>query len=262
MERKEAGNSGTTSLHLAVRKDAKLSSEYEELKRRLDDSIRKEDGRQRALRRKRDERRNIKKGGGGKAIAKAILGGKRMAADDTDFRFGANVPDGGEESIDERIAREQQERCMSRVYCSECKTYHGYCAELKEDKEKLKMLPTGDGNTTNTRQRQGGLNFINPQDLTTTPQEAKILMVKLTEKGKNGQPSITLKVAFKGDIRYVWLPARKSDPRYALLLNLFGPDENNWVDERIHLYLEKDDFTENYQQRITVPKEEKKNKRK
>lgn len=230
-----------------------MSSEYEKLKQQLDNSCRKEEVRQRILRRKRDDRRAIKKGGGGKAIARAILGGKRMA-DDTDFSFGANVPS---ESVDERIAREQAERCMERIYCSACKTYHGYCAELKEDKEKLKMLPTGDA-ATSQRQRTGGLNFINPQDLTTTPQEAKILMVRLTEKGKNGQPSITLKVAFKGDIRYLWLPARRSDARYNLLLNAFGPDENNWVDERIHLYLEKDEFSENYQQRISVPKSEEK----
>jgi hypothetical protein len=240
-----------------------LSSEYEELKAKLDAECRKEEARQRILERKKDERRAIKKGGGGKAIAKAILGGKRMD-DDTDFSFGHNVPDestsreSGAE-IDRRIAEEAAKRCMGRVYCQICKTFHGYCAEVKEDKEKLKMLPTGDGNTT-TRQRQGGLNFINLQDLTTTPQEAKILMVKLTEKGKNGQPSITLKVAFKGDIRYIWLPARKSDPRYNLLLNEFGPDENDWVDERIHLFLEKDNFTENYQQRILVPKDDKKRK--
>lgn len=188
-------------------------------------------------------------------------------ADDTDFSFGHNVPDESESresgaEIDRRIAEEAAGRCMGRVYCQVCKTFHGYCAEVKEDKEKLKMLPTGDDRSNNTQRRAGGLNFINPQDLTTTPQEAKILMVRLTEKGKNGQPSITLKVAFKGDIRYVWLPARKSDARYALLLNAFGPDENNWVDERIHLFLEKDEFSENYQQRITVPKNEEKSRRK
>jgi hypothetical protein len=78
-------------------------------------------------------------------------------------------------------------------------------------------------------------------------------MVKYTEKGgKTGQPSITLKIAFKGEIRYLWLPARKSDARYKLLLNAFGPDENNWVDERIVLFVEKNDFTEKYEQRVDV----------
>ena len=228
-----------------------MSSDYEELKRKLDADCRKQEARQRILRGKRDERRAIRKGGGGKQIAKAILGGKRMADDDgTDFTFGANVPHGDSESIDERIARQAAERCMEKVYCGACKKYHGYCAEITEEKERLKMLPTGDGTGTR-RTGGGGLAFINPEDLSTQPQEAKILMVKFTEKGgKSQQPSITLKVAFKGDIRYVWVPARMSDPRYKMLINSFGPDENNWIDERFTLYLEKNEFTEKYEQKL------------
>jgi hypothetical protein len=234
--------------------EPKLSSEYEDLKAKLDADFRKQEARQRILRRKRDERRDIKKGGGGKQIAKAILGGKRMA-DDTDFNFGANVPD---ESIDERIAREQAERCMEKIYCGACKRYHGYCAEITEDKEKMKMLPTGDGTQTRSRNNSGGgLAFVNPEDLSTQPQEAKILMVKFTEKGgKSNQPSITLKIAFKGDIRYVWMPARISDPRYKLFLDAFGPDENNWVEERFTMKLKKDDFTEKYQTQYEIVKEQ------
>lgn len=228
---------------------------YEELKRRTDEQIRKEEARQRILRGKRDERRAIRKAGGGTSIAKAILGGKNQSMGDTSFGFGHNIPD---ESIDERIAREQAERCMEKLYCPACKRYHGYCAEIAEEKEKLKMLPTGDGNNNSRRNTGGGLPFINAEDLSTQPQEAKILMVKFTEKGgKSNQPSITLKCAFKGDIRYVWMPARTSDARYKLFLDAFGPDENNWVEERFTMHLEKNEFTEKYETRFVIPKEKK-----
>lgn len=238
-------------LHLSVRKDAKLSSEYQNLKRRLDESIYKEQARQKILKAKREEKRAIKKAGGGHAIAKVLM------SKDTDFEFGHNNNPHTEtrEDIDRRIAEQAASRCMGRVACQLCGKFHGYCIEVEEEKERTKMLPTGDNNdSSKNRARTGGLNFLNAQDLTSNPQEAKVLMVRYTEKGKSG-PSITLKIAFKGDIRYLWVPARKSDPRYATLLNAFGPDENNWVDQRINLFLEKDDFSENYVQRIAVPKE-------
>ena len=216
---------------------------YDEIRKRTEENIRKEEAKRRILKKKREEQLAIKKAGGGHAIARAIMG------DDTDFNYGANEPTA--ESIDERITREQASRCMAKIICHECGHYHGYCAEIKE--EKNKMLPTGDNNSTNNR-RQGGLNFINNQDLSTTPQEAKILMVKFSEKGKQG-PSITLKLAFKGEIRYLWVPCRKTDDRYKALLGAFGPDENNWVDERIHILLEKNEFTESHQTAIKIPEQ-------
>lgn len=216
---------------------------YEELTKRIEEENRILEAKQKILRKKREERKQIKKAGGGHAIAKKILMGK-----DTDFDYGANVhPESGEE-IDRRIAEEAAGRCMGRVCCQVCKAFHGYCVEVKE---KL-MLPTGEDRGNNNRQRQGGLNFINNQDLTDQPQEAKILMVKFTEKGKQG-PSITLKLAFGNEMRYLWVPCRKTDARYATLLNAFGPNENNWVDQRIHLLLEKDDFSEGYRTAVQIP---------
>jgi len=232
----------------AEKKEQKLSSEYEELKRRIDDSIKRDEARQRILRRKRDERRDIKKGGGGKEIARKILGGKRMGSSDTDFRFGANVDDG--ESIDERIAREQAERCMGKVYCPECKTYHGYCAEIKEEREKLKMLPTGDERSSSRSNNQSGISWLKPEKLSTAAKEAKILAVHYNEKGRFGA-RVELKLALDGEIIYWGIDPKKNseNPNYKDLTAKFGHDENNWIDQRILLYVEEHKF---YQGRFNI----------
>jgi hypothetical protein len=207
---------------------------YEELTNRIKEENRLYEAKQKILRAKREERKRIQQAGGGHSIAKQIMGR------DTDFNYGANVD------------AEDPNRCMGQVVCKKCGKFHGYCIEVEEEKEKSKMLPTGEKEDGRRPQRSGGLNFINTVDLTAQPQEAKILMVKYTDKGKQG-PSITLKLAFKNEIRFLWVPCRKSDPRYAILLNSFGPNENNWIDERINLLLEKDDFSDNYKQSIQVP---------
>jgi hypothetical protein len=228
---------------------------YEQLQKRIEEENRLYEAKTKILRKKREERKQIKRAGGGHEIAKKILMGK-----DTDFDYGANTsPESGVE-IDRRIAEEAADRCMGRVACQVCKKFHGYCVEITEEKEKLKMLPTGEDGGNNRRgsgRQSGGLNFINNVDLTDQPQEAKILMVKFTEKGKQG-PSITLKLAFKNEIRYLWVPCRKSDQRYTSMLNAFGANENNWVDERIILLLEKDEFSEGFRTAVRVPAETKK----
>jgi hypothetical protein len=218
---------------------------YEELTKRIEKENRLLEAKQKILQAKREERKKIKQAGGGHAIAKRILMGK-----DTDFDYGANVHSESGTEIDRRIAEEAAGRCMGRVLCQVCKKFHGYCVEVQE---KI-MLPTGDdqGNNRRSGQRQGGLNFINNQDLTDQPQEAKVLMVKFTEKGKQG-PSITLKLAFGNEMRYLWVPCRKTDARYATLLGAFGPNENNWVDKRIHLLLEKDEFSEGFRTAVQIP---------
>ena len=215
---------------------------YDDLKKQIEASNKKEEARIRAIRKKREEKQAIKTAGGGHELARKLLQPMANNDSDTDFAFGHNATD------DESEASASD--CMGRVECQRCKKFHGYCREIEE---KVKMLPTGDNNeSSRNRSRTGGLNFINTQDLSTTPTEAKILMVKYTEKGKAG-PSITLKMAFKGEIRFLWVPARKSDPRYSAMISAFGPDENNWVDQRIHLSLEKDDFSENFKQTISIP---------
>ena len=197
----------------------------------------------RAIREKKAERQAIKKAGGGQAIAKKLM------ERDTDFNFGNNAPEQSED-IDRRIEAEAAGRCMGRVMCQICKKFHGYCIEVQEEKEKYKMLPSGDG-TSKSNTRKGGLDFLTIDDLSTQPQEVKILMVRYNENGQWG-PTVMLKTAFKGSIKYVSIKPTKKDPRYKLLLDHFGPDENNWVDQRFLVMAEKDEFTEAFRMKFDL----------
>lgn len=224
-----------------------MSSEYLNLKRRLDEACQKEEAKQKVLRAKRAAKRAIKKLGGGHAIAKAILptGGVTARDNETDFAYGYNEP--AEPSSSDSNAS-HDDGCMGSVRCERCRKFHGYCREVEE---RIKMLPTGD--TVPSRgNRKGGLNWLKPEALTTTPQEAKILMVRYQEEGQWG-PRVNMKLAFKGEIFFLGVKPSKKDPRYAVLLAKFGADENDWVDQRILLALEKDEFSEAYNMRIIVP---------
>lgn len=219
----------------------KLSSEYQELQRRINESIHKEEARRKILKAKREEKNAIKKAGGGKQLAKIMLEGKQ--SNDTDFNFGANE---SKESIDQRIAREHAERCMERVRCDVCGFSFGFCQELQDEKEKLRMLPSGNEPTTGKRNpSKTGINWLSVEDLTNQPQEAKILQVNYNKEGRFGA-RVEMKLAFNGEIIYWGVPPRKDDrnPNYKSLLDKFGPNENDWVDQRILLYNEAHKFYE------------------
>jgi hypothetical protein len=220
-------------------------SEYEELKKKLDASIYKDEARQRAIRKKREEKQAIKKAGGGHAIAKAIM------PDDTDFNYGNNQV----EDIDKHIEQEAASRCMGRSVCQTCGKFHGYCVEIDEEKEKLKMLPTGSESTSSSggKKREGAMVWLKVEDLSTTPKEAKILMVRLNKNGRFGA-RVELKLAFEGKIVYWGVPPNKEQTNYSILINKFGADENDWVDQRILFFLEKDKFSEQYFIRVDIAK--------
>lgn len=216
---------------------------YEELQRRINESIYKEEARRKILKTKREEKKQIKKAGGGHAIAKAIMPKNDEHNHSTDFEFGYNTT----ESIDERIAREHAERCMERIECNVCGFSFGFCQELKDEKEKLKMLPTGD-NAGSRKKTAGksGINWLSTEDLSTQPQEAKILSVFYNKNGRFGA-RVEMKLAFNGEIIYWGVEPKKdsNSPNYKMLLEKFGPNENDWIDQRILLYVEPHKFYEN-----------------
>jgi hypothetical protein len=207
-----------------------------------------------ALKKKREERENVERAGGGHAIAKSLMGrntsmGKsgepQNFEDNTDFNYGAN------ENIDARIAHDQENRCMERVVCSSCGVSHGFCAEITEDKEKMKMLPTGNESQPRGGNRKGGMEWLKNEDLSLQPKEAKILMVRYNKEGRFGA-RVEMKLAIEGKIKYWGVPPKSDDrnPNYRLLTGKFGHDENNWVDQRILLMLEQDDFSQQYFVRV------------
>ncbi len=223
-------------------------SSYEELQKKLDASIRKDEARQKAIRAKREEKQAIKKAGGGHALARAMM------SPDTDFNYGSN--EGGAE-IDRRIEQEAAGRCMGRVVCQVCKTFHGYCVEVAEEKEKQKMLPTGDEGTGTRSKRAGGMDWLKNEDLSKTGKEAKILGVRADTENRFG-PRVTIKLAIEGKIKFWGIPTTKGkSPNYRLLIDKFGNDENDWLDKRILILLEQDEFSGQYFARVDFPQEEK-----
>jgi hypothetical protein len=225
--------------------------EYKDLQRRIEADIVRDQTRQKAIRAKREERKSVKKAGGGREIAKAM--GKSNGADtDTDFSFGHNEP---QPDIDTRIAEDYNKRCMERVQCS-CGQSHGFCAEILEDREKLKMLPTGNEPTGGRgNRRPGGMEWLKNEDLSTTPKEAKILMVRYNKEGRFGA-RVEMKLAFDSGIKYFGVPPKTDgkNENYKLLTGRFGHDENEWVDQRILLFLEQDQFSGQYFVRVDFPK--------
>lgn len=214
-----------------------MSSEYERLKKRLEESCRKEEARQRAIERKKAEKHNIRKSGGGHAIARALM------PEDTDFNYGQNE------------VQSDEDHCMGSVRCSQCGKHHGYCREIEEEKEKLKMLPTGNEAQSGTRRKASGMDWLKNEDLSVQSKEAKILMVRYNQEGRFGA-RVEMKLALDGKIKYWGVPPRLDDknPNYRILTEKFGHNENDWVDQRILLSLEKDEFTQQYFVHVDFPK--------
>ena len=127
---------------------------------------------------------------------------------------------------------------------------------IEVEQRSVTMLPTNGGSAPRTK-RAGALPYIKNEQLSTTPKTAKILAVKVVD-GRFGQ-QVLLKLAFEGGTWFLGLNTKVNDngqyrnPNYKLLIDKFGPDENNWVDQSILLFLEQDDFSGQYFMRADFP---------
>lgn len=120
-----------------------------------------------------------------------------------------------------------------------------WLADMKTEEETDEMLPTsGSGGTPKGKSRAGAMKFITNEMLSMQDQEATILGIKLDEENKFGA-RVILKLAFQGQTVF-WGVNIKKNPNYQMMLEKFGPEENDWVNQKILLHLEKDDFTGNY----------------
>jgi hypothetical protein len=172
-----------------------------------------------------------------------------------DVEYGFNVEDDTPTYV---------QACMGLLVCPHC-SKAVMCGDIQPNKvvitEENKMLPSGDSQQQQSNQKRGrgqqqGLPRLDNSMLSRQPKEAKILMVKQVE-GQYGL-QVALKLAFEGQATMWYVKAdRKKNPNYGLLLDKFGPDENDWVGQVILLKLEQDDFTEQFFARVSFPAEAK-----
>lgn len=160
---------------------------------------------------------------------------------------------------------EKSSGCGGTVECAVCGKFHGWCDELtasKQVNEQIgeKMLPTGASTpqASNSGARRGsGVPFLSDADLSTTPREARILMVELKPKAKYG-PAIHVKLAINGAIRIYSITITGQDgelsPNYKILVDKLGPEENDWIDKKFNVFLEQNKFNESYWKRISFSK--------
>jgi hypothetical protein len=142
-----------------------------------------------------------------------------------------------------------------------------YCKErITEITKHLKentLLPKADSAPTtsgkSTRSRGQGLNWLRNEDLSKTPKAAKILAVRYDGENKFG-PRVILKMAFEGETKF-WGVSIKKNPNYKLLLEKFGEDENDWVSSSILLWLEAEEFSEQYYTRVGFPEAKEKSRK-
>lgn len=137
------------------------------------------------------------------------------------------------------------------------------------EKENEAMLPNagqpqqrGKGGVGGGSNRGGGgggntnaLPYLNADMLSTQPKEARILMVRSEPQHRFG-PSVVVKLALEGKT-VLWTLQINNNPNFGILLHQFGKDENEWVDKRILLILEQDEFTETYNIRTKFPPKQK-----
>ncbi len=107
---------------------------------------------------------------------------------------------------------------------------------LGEELEEMAMLPQpGGGKTPSQRQnnRKGpNVPFLNVEDLTETPEPAKILAIITENTGYN---DIIVKIQL-GARRFFW-GLKASNPNYETLFRTFGANSDKWVNEEISLGL-------------------------
>jgi hypothetical protein len=111
------------------------------------------------------------------------------------------------------------------------------------------MLPSSESPSEPKQRRgrgQANVNWIKNEDLKSTPTEVKILAVNYEAENRfNKRPSIVLKLALNGQTKF-WRVDIAKNPNYKKLLDRFGAEENDWLDNKVLLALEQHGFYGNY----------------
>lgn len=130
-----------------------------------------------------------------------------------------------------------------------CKGVQRRILELTNYVKEFEMLPDNMGEAPSRGKRSTAkVPYIGVEDLDTTPREAKILAVRANPNGRYGG-QVIVKIAIAGKAM-MWGVSLKN-PNYDLLLKKFGRGENDWINQKIYLHNELDDFSENYNIRVS-----------
>lgn len=209
---------------------------------------------------------------------------------DTDFQFGHNVRD----NADPWGRNTEPERTVSKFGVTEVQTENsgpvsgvvsgGYFGHLESAfetdaflkmvwlrlnslKEEIRtMLPAaGTTEKATPRKNSGGsarIPFLTVEHLTKQPKEAKVLSVRAMTKEWNGRASqvVSYKLAMDGHT-FMW-DLKLANPNLKILQDKFGLDENDHVGQKILLFLEQDEHTEQYWPRVDFPSGTQKTKNK
>ena len=102
-----------------------------------------------------------------------------------------------------------------------------------------------------------GHDFLKADDLSTDPKTAKILAVRVQPDNFNPKVNVVMcKVTLDGHIK-MW-PIRLNNPNLEVLQNAFGTNENDWLDKKIQLSVEEDEFDGRHWIRAAIVGEKKK----
>jgi len=245
---------------LTKRIQANIAKEYRDRRESIAKPAARTEAQQQAIDKKRRELNDIKKAGGGRAIAKKLMG------KDTEFNYGANeVPKNqlcqwcGERHSGgpENCPKSETYPCNGACKCSVCGKHIGYHAEIEEER---KMLPTGNESQSNNggrNRKQSNQVWLKNEDLSMDVKHARILAVRYNKDGKYGA-RVEMKLALDGKTLFWGVPPKVDDknPNYKELIAEFGPEENDWVNKTIGIFLEQDEWSGNYFPRVSIDKEE------
>jgi hypothetical protein len=97
----------------------------------------------------------------------------------------------------------------------------------------------------------GALPYLNADMLSIVPKEALILMVRSEPNHRFG-PSVVCKISLEGRTM-LWTLNIDNNPNFGTLVHKFGKNEEEWVEKRILLLLEQDEFSEQFNIRTQFP---------
>lgn len=135
---------------------------------------------------------------------------------------------------------------IERICADVRKRIRDITAEVREQ-----MINTDGATGQAAKKQRGGFPFLTLEHLSTTPEPAKIIGVKVDTEGRFGS-RVIVKLSFKRET-FLWTLTIKNNPNVKALTDKLGNDENNWVGQTIYIAAEQDEFSGNMYPRVSFP---------